>query len=85
MSDSNEENELIFEITSSIISTVKTQLGNQEKLVDSETEQLDESLIKTLVLASLLAIPNIMPSTAVADVMKKLPQHELRMTNKKFQ
>ena len=50
-----------------------------------EDERLDEGLIKMMTLATLIAIPSILPSSAIASVMKKLPKSEVTMTNPNFQ
>lgn len=54
-------------------------------LEDDCLERLDEGLLKTTALAALIAIPSILPSSAIASVMKRLPKSEVRMTNPNFQ
>ena len=49
-----------------------------------DSERLDEGLLKTTALAALIAIPTILPSSAIASVMKRLPKSEVRMTNPNF-
>lgn len=73
-----------IEVCDAIIDTVKKNFGNKEKLMDAE-EPLEEGLLKTLTLASLLAIPGIMPQDAVADVIKSIPTKQLNVKNREFQ
>ena len=81
-------------IVSQILTSVKTNMSLKH-LQDSEDtefismldedERLDEGLIKMMTLATLIAIPSILPSSAIASVMKKLPKSEVTMTNPNFQ
>lgn len=81
-------------IVSQILTSVKTNMSLKH-LQDSEdtefismlneVERLDEGLIKMMSLATLIAIPSILPSSAIASVMKKLPKSEVTMTNPNFQ
>lgn len=87
MSNSNEENEIFDEITASIISTVKDQLGNDEKLADSEHEQLDEGLNTLLpisIIAAALAIPHVLPEKSLFNELMNLPKKMLNISTDGF-
>jgi hypothetical protein len=76
---------LNLEICNAIINIIKTNFGSKEKLLDSEHNMIEENLLKTITVASFLAISNILPIDAVADVLDSTPTHELNINNKHFQ
>lgn len=59
-----------------LLSTVKEYINNADKLSEQEVYegQLSESFVKTAFIAALLAVPNLMPQTAVAAALKNVPK-----------
>lgn len=69
-------------LPSTIISITKDGIGNADKL--AENEQVDEGIKNAVsigILASLLAIPGILPKEAVAAELRKVPIKQMQMTS----
>lgn len=86
-----------LEVIEDILSTVKKYINNADKLSEkelyeaemsddaNEDEQLDEGTMSNMLLATLLAIPGILPANTVAKEIKNMPKTEVRANSKQFQ
>ena len=63
------------EISSDIISTVKDYIGNADKL--SEDEQVDEGAMSNALLATLLAVPGILPAKTIQKSIDNNQRYEM--------
>ena len=81
-------NDVDAEAVEDILNTVKNYINNADKLAEKELfedEQLEEGTISNMLIASLLAIPGILPQDALAKQLVSIPKNQLHMTSQPVQ
>jgi len=74
-----------IEIIENLLATVKHYIYNADKLSEQELYEgliNEDGLFKTLAIASLLAIPGLIPEQALAKELSNIPRQELRFNSK---